>query len=308
MTTVTNFIQHPLPKGSRTGASGIHGQSGALGRGQRSAFAINTFKSFFFYATPLLGAYLADTHWGRFRTICISSVLGILSHVVIVVAAIPSVIARPSASLATLIVSLVGLGISTGGVKANLAPFIAEQLDSPKFAVQTLPNGEKVLQDPDATISRVYLLWYGFTNVGAFVGSLAMPYVEKYAGFWVSWLIPTILYLLCPLIMLWGRRRYKRVPSNRNVIEKASRLLLLLAQKSWSSNPVKAWKAFKNPVTWAAVKPSSYRPEELPTWMTFDDAFVDEIRRGLKACQVFAWYPIFFLCFNQINSNLVCQW
>jgi POT family proton-dependent oligopeptide transporter len=38
-----NFIQQPLPKGSVTGA-GFHGQSGALGMGQRPATAITTCK------------------------------------------------------------------------------------------------------------------------------------------------------------------------------------------------------------------------------------------------------------------------
>ena len=33
----TNFIQQPLPDGSRTGAGGRDGQSGALGMGQRAS-------------------------------------------------------------------------------------------------------------------------------------------------------------------------------------------------------------------------------------------------------------------------------
>ena len=33
----TNFIQQPLPEGSRTGAGGGDGQSGALGRGQQAS-------------------------------------------------------------------------------------------------------------------------------------------------------------------------------------------------------------------------------------------------------------------------------
>lgn len=33
----TNFIQQPLPDGSRTGAGGRDGQSGALGKGQQAS-------------------------------------------------------------------------------------------------------------------------------------------------------------------------------------------------------------------------------------------------------------------------------
>jgi POT family proton-dependent oligopeptide transporter len=41
--------------------------------------------------------------------------------------------------------------------------------------------------------------------------------------------------------------------------------------------------------------------------MTFDDAWVSELRRGFKACAVFCWYPLFWLCYNQTNNNLVSQ-
>lgn len=41
--------------------------------------------------------------------------------------------------------------------------------------------------------------------------------------------------------------------------------------------------------------------------MTFDDAWVDEVRRGFKACSVFVWIPLYFLAYNQLNNNLVSQ-
>jgi len=41
--------------------------------------------------------------------------------------------------------------------------------------------------------------------------------------------------------------------------------------------------------------------------MTFDDHWVDEVRRGWSACQVFLWYPLWWLCYNQLTNNLVSQ-
>lgn len=41
--------------------------------------------------------------------------------------------------------------------------------------------------------------------------------------------------------------------------------------------------------------------------MTFDDIWVDEVRRGLKACTVFLWYPLWWLSYNQMTNNLVSQ-
>jgi len=65
---VVNFIQQPLPEGSTTGA-GHEGQSGALGMGQRASTGLVTFNQFWAYVMPVLGAYMADAHWGRYKTI-----------------------------------------------------------------------------------------------------------------------------------------------------------------------------------------------------------------------------------------------
>lgn len=41
--------------------------------------------------------------------------------------------------------------------------------------------------------------------------------------------------------------------------------------------------------------------------MTFDDAWVDEVRRGLMACKVFLWYPLYWLAYGQMTNNLTSQ-
>lgn len=56
---------------------------------------------------------------------------------------------------------------------------------------------------------------------------------------------------------------------------------------------------------WERVKPSKI--ERRPDWMTFDDAWVDQVRRGFKACNVFLFYPVFWLAYNQITGNLISQ-
>lgn len=46
------------------------------------------------------------------------------------------------------------------------------------------------------------------------------------------------------------------------------------------------------PGFWESVMPSKLGPAK-PDWMTFDDAWVNEVRRGLIACKVFLWYPLY---------------
>jgi POT family proton-dependent oligopeptide transporter len=84
---------------------------------------------------------------------------------------------------------------------------------------------------------------------------------------------------------------------------KAAKLIRFACKKSPKKN------TFKDDGFWERVKPSAIRArgETLPTWMTFDDAWVDEVRRGLVACKVFVWFPLYFLSYNQMTGNLVSQ-
>jgi len=75
---------------------------------------------------PLLGAYMADQHWGRFRTIMISIGIALVGHTILIISAIPSVIARPGGSIACFTIGLVIMGVGTGGFKyAHLRPSLS---------------------------------------------------------------------------------------------------------------------------------------------------------------------------------------
>jgi hypothetical protein len=37
--------------------------------------------------------------------------------------------------------------------------------------------------------------------------------------------------------------------------------------------------------------------------MTFDDKWVEEVRRGFKACSVFVWFPLYCLCLIEVRSR-----
>lgn len=146
-----------------------------------------------------------------------------------------------------------------------------------------------------------------FINIGALIGQIGMVYCEYYVGFYMSFLLPTIIFLFCPLVMLWGRRRYRRVPPEGSVLGKAFKIFVYANKGRWSLNPRKTYRNLHDGTFWSRVKPSAIAPADRPKWMTFDDAWVDEVRRGFNACAVFLWYPLFWICYNQINNNLISQ-
>lgn len=224
-----------------------------------------------------------------------------------VISAIPPVIVKPNASLPVFIIGLIIMGVGTGTFKPNISPMIAEQLPLTKMIVRELPSGERVIIDPAVTQNRVYNYFYLFINIGALVGQLSMVYCEKYVGFWLSFLLPTLMLCVCPLVLWWGNKRYKRSPPTGSVLSKAVRIFLRANKGRWSLNPVSTYKHLHDGTFWEDVKPSRIEPHLRPRWMTFDDQWVDEVRRGFAACSVFCWFPIYWLTYNQLNNNLTSQ-
>ncbi|KAK8104424.1 peptide transporter PTR2-A [Apiospora kogelbergensis] len=297
-----NFIQKPLPKGSVTGAGFlISPGSGALGMGQRASTGLITFNNFWAYFTPLIGAYLADQYWGRYLTIQYSNMVAIVGHIILVMSAIPAVIVYPNVSIALFAVGIVIMGIGTGGFKSNISPLIAEQYKDSKAYVRVHKrSGQKEIVDPAVTTARIYLYFYFLVNMGSITGSLAMVYSEHFVGFWLSFTLPTICYLLCPGILMYFKKTYKLSPPTGSVLPTALKLIGFAYRKS---------TGLRDPEFWQRVKPSEIRArgETVPAWMTFDDQWVDELKRGVVACKVFVWYPLYFLAYNQMTNNLVSQ-
>ncbi|EIN03463.1 peptide transporter PTR2A [Punctularia strigosozonata HHB-11173 SS5] len=303
----TNFIQQPLPLSSRTGAGGLNGQAGALGLGQRTAFALTTFNAFWVYVIPLFGAYIADTYWGRYKTVCVAVGIGMVGHVLLIVSALPPVIAHTQGSLACFVVAIIIMGLGTGGFKANISPLVAEQYQKSKQYIRATTTGERVIVDPMLTTSRIYMYFYLFINIGALVGQIGMTYSEKFIGFWLSFTLPTIVFFLCPIVLYLGRHRYRHSPPTGSILSTVLRLWRFAARGRWSANPIKLYRNMTASDFWESAKPSHQSAESKPRWMTFDDAWVDEVKRGFKACAVFCWYPIYWLAYNQLHGNLTSQ-
>lgn len=224
---------------------------------------------------------------------------------------------NPNGALASFILGLILFGTGVGFFKCCISPLIAEQYETshPRAFIRTEPSGERVIVDPGITYSRVYMRYYLLINVGALVGQVSMGkstpmvdsrqlltldsvYAEKYVGFWLSFTLPTILFIFCPLLMILFSKHYVKKPPQGDVLVKSMRVYGLVLKGRFSINPVWTWRNLSDPKIWDSAKPSKIANK--PAWMTFDDAWVEEVRRGIKACQVFFWLPIFWLPYGQM--------
>lgn len=176
---------------------------------------MTTFNTFWIYLTPLLGAYIADQYLGRFTTIQVANAIVLLGHILLVICAIPGIINKDGI-IGLFIVAIIIMGLGSGWFKSNVAPLIAEQVTRQKSVVE-VRNGKKVIVDPKLTAQRIFMYFYMFINIGSLAGQIGMVYAEKYVGFWLSYLLPTIVFLICPLVLILGRKRYVLTPPSGSV-------------------------------------------------------------------------------------------
>ncbi|KAM5347238.1 hypothetical protein ACJ41O_010243 [Fusarium nematophilum] len=292
----TNFVAQELPEGSTTGAPlDPDGQAGALGMGPKAAQGISLFNMFFAYFMPLVGAWIADARMGRFWTLHIAIGISTIAHVILVAASSPGVIVKADPAFGAFIIGLLVLCVGTGFFKANVSPLLAEQNEDTKMRVE-VRNGERVIVDPAVTNTRIFLYFYLAINVGSVGGQISMVYVEKYHSFWLAFFIPTILFLVAPLVLAVNKKNYKLSPPTGSVLSKFLRMFAYVQKQC---------KPFR--LNWELAKPSNVPVDQRPHWMTYDDAWVDEVRRGLMACKVFLFLPVFFLAYNQMTGNLTTQ-
>jgi proton-dependent oligopeptide transporter, POT family len=120
----------------------------------------------------------------------------------------------------------------------------------------------------------------------------------QFVGYYLAYTLPTVVFLLCPIVLIIGRKRYVRSPPTGSVLAAAVKLWALAMKGRWSLNPVTTYRNLKAPDFWERAKPS--KQEVKPAWMNFDDQWVDEVRRGFKACSVFLWFPIYCTSFRLI--------
>ncbi|EJD51769.1 putative peptide transporter [Auricularia subglabra TFB-10046 SS5] len=308
----TNFIRGPLPDQSpgNTGAvahgpKGRQQKPGALGKGGRTATALTTMFTFLAYTIPIFGGIVADTRWGRFKTICVGTAVGAIAHILLVVPAIPAVIESGKA-LGPFIVAILILAFAAGFIKPSLAPLLCDQSPVKHPTVKVLKTGERVVVDPSATVQRYLLVFYWSINMGAFF-AIATTYAEHDIGFWLAYLLPGIIYMrvlalaLMPIVLVLAYKRLYIAPPQGSVFLEACRVVkLLFANGGWR----RCWKG--GDAFWDRAKPSHIEKAEgsIDKSVVFwDDKFVDELRQSFDACKVFFLIPIFNLADGGLGST-----
>ncbi|KAL3496084.1 POT family-domain-containing protein [Aspergillus germanicus] len=270
-------------------------QPGALGRGQAVATALGNFFKFWAYASTVLGAIVADQFLGKFKAILIACGIYVVGLTVLVTTATPSAINGGSA-FGGLVAAMVIIGAGTGGIKANVTPFCAEQYQKAHAYVKTLKSGEQVIVDPELTVERMFLWFYWAVNIGA-LSPLITVNVETHVSFWLAYLIPLIVIVIVAALFLCSNKLFlKTRPQGSPIVDAARTVHIAIAERSFEK-----------------AKPSSLREggkiDHYPfaNKSGYTDYSVEKVKTGITACKLFLLFPLYFVCWTQIWNNLISQ-
>ena len=194
--------------------------------------------------------------------------------------------------------------------------------------IRPLKSGERVIVDPTITIQRIYMvkllsdsqfcrmlkvkqIFYLCINLGC-LSPVATTEMEQKIGFWPAYLLCLCVFAIGISILIAGEKLYVVHPPQGSIITNAFRAMWIglrsggnMGESTFTASSEHGLSVADNVAD--AAKPS-YQDECGRKYKTsWNDFYVDELKRGLSACRVFLLYPIYWVSFSQMNNNMVSQ-
>ena len=195
--------------------------------GEDSGFAavqVNLFEGTC-YLTPLLGAWLADSLWGRYKTILVFSCIYFVGMLLLAGSAMvpglkpdPSQVATPLQNVA-LYASLYIVALGTGGIKPNVSAFGADQFDE--------------MNADDRREKKSFFNWFYFSiNVGSLIAVTCIVWIQENISWGVGFAIPAFAMALAIVVFIAGSPRYKHVEPSESPIARVVKVTVA----AWKEN------------------------------------------------------------------------
>lgn len=188
------------------------------------------------WITPILGAYVADTHWGRYKTFAVFLCIYILGMIMLTLAvSLPSlkppdhcnsdsnVCEKASKfQVGFFYAALYVLAVGTGGTNPNISTMGGDQFD--EF-------------NPEEKHQKVSLFnWWLFSAfIGTLIGQTFLVYIQENVGFSLGYAIPTAGLIISSAIFFMGTPFYRHKVQKGNPFGRMAQVVVATARK-WRVN------------------------------------------------------------------------
>ncbi|XP_064350764.1 solute carrier family 15 member 2 isoform X2 [Camelus dromedarius] len=159
------------------------------------------------YFTPILGAAIADSWLGKFKTIIYLSLVYVLGHVIKSMGALP-ILGGPVVHTVLSMIGLSLIALGTGGIKPCVAAFGGDQFEEKHAEERT----------------RYFSVFYLSINAGSLISTFVTPMLrgdiqcfgkDCYA---LAFGVPGLLMVIALVVFAVGSKIYKKPPPEGNIV------------------------------------------------------------------------------------------
>uniref|UniRef100_M3ZFB3 Solute carrier family 15 member 2 n=1 Tax=Xiphophorus maculatus TaxID=8083 RepID=M3ZFB3_XIPMA len=232
------------------------------------------------YFTPILGAVIADSWLGKFKTIIYLSIVYVIGHVVKSVGAIPTV-GNTDVHIGLSMFGLILIALGTGGIKPCVAAFGGDQFEEEHIKER----------------QKFFSIFYMSINAGSVLSTLITPILRgdvKCFGddcYALAFGVPAALMVVALAVFIFGSGMYKKTPPQGNVLGEVCKCIGFAIKNRWNSSKDDVKR--KHWLDWAEDK--------------YSKRLIQEIKMVLRVLVLYIPLPMFWALFDQQGSRWTLQ-
>nr|XP_009942980.1 PREDICTED: solute carrier family 15 member 1 [Opisthocomus hoazin] len=244
------------------------------------------------YLTPILGALIADSWLGKFKTIVSLSVVYTIGQAVMSVSSINDLTDHNrdgspdnvSVHIALSMIGLILIALGTGGIKPCVAAF----------------GGDQFGDDQEKQRSRFFSIFYLSINAGSLLSTIITPILRaqecgihsKQRCYPLAFGVPAALMAVSLVVFVIGSAMYKKVQPQGNIMIRVSKCIGF-AIKNRFRHRSKEFPKREHWLDWASEK--------------YDKRLIAQTKMVLKVLFLYIPLPMFWALFDQQGSRWTLQ-
>ncbi|NWW46806.1 S15A1 protein, partial [Pedionomus torquatus] len=244
------------------------------------------------YLTPILGALIADSWLGKFKTIVSLSIVYTIGQAVMSVSSINDLTdhnrdGSPDSIPVHIALSMIGLiliALGTGGIKPCVSAF----------------GGDQFEEDQDKQRSRFFSIFYLSINAGSLLSTIITPILRaqecgihsKQRCYPLAFGVPAALMAISLVVFVIGSGMYKKVKPQGNIMVQVSKCIGF-AIKNRFRHRSKEFPKREHWLDWASEK--------------YDKRLIAQTKMVLKVLFLYIPLPMFWALFDQQGSRWTLQ-
>ncbi|GAB0179231.1 solute carrier family 15 member 1 [Grus japonensis] len=244
------------------------------------------------YLTPILGALIADSWLGKFKTIVSLSIVYTIGQVVMSVSSINDLTDHSrdgfpdnvSVHIALSMIGLILIALGTGGIKPCVSAF----------------GGDQFEDDQEKQRSRFFSIFYLSINAGSLLSTIITPILRaqecgihsKQRCYPLAFGVPAALMAISLFVFIVGSGMYKKVQPQGNIMIQVSKCIGF-AIKNRFRHRSKQFPKREHWLDWASEK--------------YDKRLIAQTKMVLKVLFLYIPLPMFWALFDQQGSRWTLQ-